>query len=125
MMKTKIATRTNRSLLTQCCWAVAFSLALLVSARAGDGALYTMDNAVGGNHVLVFQRDETGKLTGAGTVATGGTGVGAGLASQGSVLLSQNGGWLFVCNTGSGEISVLAATPQGLVITDKVASGGQ
>src|SRR5215831_18060233 len=124
-MKTRIKPRTNGSLLRHCIRAVALSLALLATAKAGDGALYTMDNAAAGNHVLMFQRDETGNLTGAGSIAAGGTGTGVGLASQGSVLLSMNGGWLFVCNAGSSEISVLAVTPQGLARTDKVASGGQ
>jgi 6-phosphogluconolactonase (cycloisomerase 2 family) len=124
-MKTRIDPRTKRSLLTPCFLAVALSLALLATANAGDGALYTMDNAAAGNHVLVFHRDAAGSLTGAGTVATGGTGTGAGLASQGSVLLSQDGAWVFVCNAGSSDISVLAVTPQGLALTDRVASGGR
>jgi 6-phosphogluconolactonase (cycloisomerase 2 family) len=114
----------NGSLFKQCFSAAALSLALVATAKAGDGSIYTMDNAATGNHVLVFHRDATGSLTGAGTVATGGTGTGAGLASQGSVLLSQDGGWVFVSNAGTGDISVLAVTPQGLALTDRVASGG-
>src|SRR5262249_60364658 len=80
-----------------------------------------------GNNVLVFQRDENGGLASAGSVATGGAGTGtqAGLPSQGSVLLSRDGRWLFVCNAGSSEISVLGVSRQGLTVTDKVASGGQ
>jgi 6-phosphogluconolactonase len=98
------------------------------TAQAGEaGALYTMDNATGANHVLVLQRNEIGALTGAGSFATGGAGAGTaqGLPSQGSVLLSQDGRWLFVCNAGSSDISVLAVGPRGLTLTDKVASGGQ
>jgi|ERR1051326_2164476 6-phosphogluconolactonase (cycloisomerase 2 family) len=105
----------------------AFSLALLAPmARADEtGALYTMDNAAGANHVLAFHRSESGRLAGAGSFATGGAGAGAGLSSQGSIVLSRDGHWLFVCNPGSSEISVLAVNPNGeLSLADKVASGG-
>ena len=94
--------------------------------RADDnGAVYTMDNAAGANHVLAFQRAENGSLIGSGTFATGGAGSGAGLSSQGSIALSRDGRWLFVCNAGSSEISVFAVTRHGLSVTDKVSSGGQ
>jgi 6-phosphogluconolactonase (cycloisomerase 2 family) len=97
-------------------------------AKADDsGALYTMDNAAAGNNVLAFQRDEDGGVSSAGSFATGGNGTGtqAGLPSQGSVLLSRDGRWIFVCNAGSSEISVLAVSKQGLTVTDKAASGGR
>lgn len=104
-----------------------FSLAILATtATATDrGAIYTMDNAAGANHVLVFQRGENGVLIGAGSFATGGAGAGAGLSSQGSVLLSSDNRWLFVCNAGSSEVSVFAVTGEGLSLSDKVGSGGQ
>lgn len=109
--------------------ALALGLASLAgTARAGEtGAVYTMDNAASGNHVLVFDRGENGALTSAGNFATGGNGNGAaqGLPSQSSVALSQDRRWLFVCNAGSDEVSVFAVTPHGLQLTDKVASGGQ
>jgi 6-phosphogluconolactonase (cycloisomerase 2 family) len=91
-----------------------------------DSALYTMDNAAANNHVLIFRRGETGQLSNAGSIATGGSGTGApqGLPSQSSVLLSHDGRWLFVCNAGSSEISVLGITPRGVSVTDKVFSGG-
>jgi 6-phosphogluconolactonase (cycloisomerase 2 family) len=103
------------------------NLALLAATATADegGAVYTMDNAAGANHVLVFQRGENGGLTGAASFATGGAGAGAGLSSQGSVLLSRDNRWLFVCNSGSSEISVFAVAREGLTLTDKVDSGGQ
>jgi 6-phosphogluconolactonase (cycloisomerase 2 family) len=109
------------------CGGLTLSLALLAATAAADegGAVYTMDNAAGANHVMVFQRGESGGLTGAGSFATGGAGAGAGLSSQGSVLLSRDNRWLFVCNHGSSEISAFAVTRQGLALTDKVSSGGQ
>jgi 6-phosphogluconolactonase len=93
--------------------------------RDPGGAVYTMDNAVSENHVLAFQRAADGKLTPAGSFATGGSGAGSGLGSQGAVLLSDNARWLFACNAGSSEISVFLVTPNGLVLTDKVSSGGK
>src|ERR1700746_3941701 len=92
------------------CSGLAFSLALLAPTAKADegGAIYTMDNAAGANHVLIFQRCENGGLNGGGSLATGGAGTGAGLSSQGSIVLSRDGHWLFVCNPGSSEISVLA-----------------
>jgi 6-phosphogluconolactonase (cycloisomerase 2 family) len=95
------------------------------SRRDPGGAVYTMDNAASENHVLAFQRGADGKLTPAGSFATGGRGAGSGLGSQGAVLLSDNARWLFVCNAGSSEISVFLVTPTGLVLTDKVASEGK
>src|SRR5262245_36435532 len=101
----------KKSLSTKLFTGLTLGLGLLIgTAKAEEGgALYTMDNAAAGNNVLVFQRDENGGLASAGSVATGGAGTGtqAGLPSQGSVLLSRDGRWLFVCNAGSSEISVL------------------
>ena len=92
---------------------LALGLGLLAGTAKADepGVLYTMDNAAGGNHVLIFQRDAMGHLSNAGSLGTGGSGTGTaqGLPSQGSVLLSRDGRWLFVCNAGSGEISVLGS----------------
>src|SRR3989449_7163927 len=56
---------------------------------AGPGAVYTLTNQVAGNAVAVFTRGADGRLTSAGTVATGGTGTGAGLGSQGAVVRSE------------------------------------
>jgi 6-phosphogluconolactonase len=116
------------SLLTNYLGSLGVGLAALVStANAGDnGVLYTSDNASAGNHVLVISRTG-GALSVAGTYATGGLGLGTanGLGSQGSVLLSPDSHWLFVCNAGSGEISVFETLPGGgLQLTDKVGSGG-
>ena len=109
----------------------ALALALLPgSLRADDnarntGAVYTMDNATNGNHVLAYRRAANGTLTPTGVFDTGGLGSGGGLGSQGAVVLSRGGNWLFACNAGSDEISVFAVKPSGLVLADKVASGGR
>src|SRR6266540_268852 len=93
--------------------------------RLGAGALFTMDNATDGNHVLVYSRAADGTLSFVGEFATGGVGTGAGLGNQGALILSRSGGWLFACNAGSDEISVFRVTPHGLQLTDKVGSGGR
>ncbi len=89
------------------------------------GAVYTMDNATNGNHVLAYRRAANGALTPAGVFDTGGLGSGGGLGNQNAVVLSRNGDWLFACNAGSDEISVFAVTPSGLVLADKESSGGR
>ena len=47
--------------------------------RLGAGALFTMDNATDGNHVLGYSRAADGTLSFVGEFATGGVGSGAGL----------------------------------------------
>lgn len=96
-----------------------------VAAAAGDsGAVYTLTNSAAGNEVAIFNRAADGTLTAAGTVATGGLGTGGGLGSQSALTLSANHKWLLAVNAGSNEISVLAVSPTGLTLVDKVASGG-
>jgi 6-phosphogluconolactonase len=119
------------------CSALAFALALVPDRTRADqrdaeggrrddvGAVYTMDNAIDANHVLAYRRGADGQLKAGGTFATGGRGTGGGLGSQGAVVLSANGRWLFVCNAGSDEISVFLVAPRGPVLTDRVSSGGK
>jgi 6-phosphogluconolactonase (cycloisomerase 2 family) len=101
--------------------------AFACSVSAGEsGTLYTADNASAGNHVLVITRSK-GEMSVTATYGTSGLGLGTanGLGSQGSLLLSPDSHWLFVCNAGSGEISVFETLPGGdLQLTDKVPSGG-
>jgi len=118
----------NGLLIRKCLAALsAGMLAFTISATAEEagGAIYTIDNAAGGNHVLAWERAENGTLTGPGVHATGGLGTGAGLSGQGAVLLSHDAHWLFVCNAGSDEISVFSVSPQGLRLADKASSGGR
>jgi 6-phosphogluconolactonase (cycloisomerase 2 family) len=117
----------KRSSFVQYCSGLILGVAFcsLVAKADEGGVLYTMDNAAGANHVLIFQRDGNGNLVNAGSVGTGGTGAGSGLSSQGSIILSRDGNWLFACNAGSSEITVLRASEGSLVATDKVPSGGR
>jgi hypothetical protein len=76
------------------------------AAEGGRAAVYTLMNLTAGNAVAIFDRAKDGTLTSAGSVATGGTGTGAGLGSQGAVVLSEDGHWLYVVNAGSNDISI-------------------
>jgi 6-phosphogluconolactonase (cycloisomerase 2 family) len=88
------------------------------------GAVYTIDNDPAENRVLIFDRAFDGTLTAAGSVSTGGLGSGSELGSQGAVVLSEDGRFLFVVNAGSDEISSFRVREQGLTLVDKVSSGG-
>jgi 6-phosphogluconolactonase len=113
-----------------CCSGLALTLGFTSAAsqaetRGNAGALFTMDNATAGNHVLAYRRAADGALSFLGEFATGGIGTGGGLGNQGALILSSGGRWLFACNAGSDEISVFRVTPHGLQLTDKVGSGGR
>jgi 6-phosphogluconolactonase len=106
-------------------------LASLVSAAAANasssnrsGAVYTLTNAPSGNAVIVFDRASDGSLTPAGSFATGGSGTGAGLGSQGALALSEDRKLLFAVNAGSNSISELAVRPHGLDLVSTISSGG-
>ncbi|HEX8943251.1 MAG TPA: beta-propeller fold lactonase family protein [Gemmatimonadaceae bacterium] len=92
---------------------------------SAPGAVFTETNATSGNSVLIYHRSADGSLTSAGSVATGGTGSGAGLGSQGAVTLSDDGNWLLVVNAGSNEVSSFAVGDGGaLTLRGKASSGG-
>jgi len=99
-----------------------------ISVLANDdsiGAIYTMSNVAEGNSVLIFNRDQVGKLTPAGEFYTEGLGTGTGLGNQGAVILDPANRWLFVVNAGSDDVSVMAIEDDGLVVVDRTHSGGQ
>jgi 6-phosphogluconolactonase (cycloisomerase 2 family) len=90
-----------------------------------DGAVYVLTNAADSNAVLVYSRAGDGSLTSEGEVRTGGRGTGSGLGSQGALVLSESGRWLFALNAGSNDISVFEVRGDNLRRTDRVASGGE
>src|SRR2546427_9802249 len=107
--------------------AAATAARLAASAAAADGApgaVYTLMNLTSGNAVAIFARAADGTLTAAGTVATRGTGTGSGLGSQGAVVLSADGRWLFAVNAGSNDVSIFRVSPAGLALTSRIPSGG-
>ncbi len=99
--------------------------ALPAGASGGPaGAVYTMTNAADGNAIVWFSRSATGLLTWQANVPTGGLGTGAGLGSQGSLVLGEDGSVLLAVDAGSNEISALQIGAGGPVLTDHVPSGG-
>lgn len=97
--------------------------ASFVTAVAPVGAIYTIDNAVS-NNVLYYSRSADGSTAFVNSFSTNGAGTGAALASQGAVMLTQDGRWLLVVNAGSNEISVFKVQSSGLMYVSKVSSHG-
>lgn len=93
-------------------------------ADDSGGAVFTSDNASEANHVLAFRRSADGELTAAGTFATGGTGAGAGLGTQGALALDAQRGLLVVVNAGSDDISSFTVDGASLTLRSRVSSGG-
>ncbi len=88
--------------------------ASFVNAGFGNaGAVYTMDNASAGNHVLFYSRAFDGSLAYVSSFSTNGMGTGAALASQGSIALTSDGDFLLVVNAGSNSISVFSVASNG------------
>jgi 6-phosphogluconolactonase len=114
--------------LTKLAVAAVLGVALLVlaapaMASGGSRAVYTLTNEASGNAVAVFDRASDGSLTPDGTASTGGLGTGAGLGSQGALVLDDNR--LFAVNAGDNTISMLRVGGGGAVsLTDVAPSGG-
>lgn len=94
------------------------------ASNEAPGAVYVQTNQSAGNAIAIFNRATDGSLTLSTMVPTGGLGTGAGLGSEGSVVLSNDGRWLFATNAGSNEISSFRVDANGIAVADKVASGG-
>jgi 6-phosphogluconolactonase len=99
-----------------------FGVALADASQ--PGGVYLQTNQASGNEIAIFQRSADGTLAFSSAISTGGLGTGAGLGSEGSVILSNDGRWLFAVNAGSDEISAFRVDASGLTLTDKVSSGG-
>lgn len=90
----------------------------------GTGSVFTMTNAADGNKVLMFTRNAAGELSLKGEFATHGLGSGSGLGSQGSLVLSEDGDWLFAVNAGSNTITAFNVTSDSLHYSQMIGSGG-
>ncbi len=88
------------------------------------GWVFTETNDSAGNNVLVFERAGDGSLTARASVSTNGLGGTTSLGSEGSVVLSGDGRWLFAVNAGTSTLSVFRVTDSGITLTDVAASGG-
>ncbi|MBI3772415.1 MAG: beta-propeller fold lactonase family protein [Gammaproteobacteria bacterium] len=107
--------------------AAIFLLGSFGAQAHSGGAAYTMTNAPEDNRIVVFSRDAQGILIKTDAVSTGGKGSGGGLdplASQGSLVLADEGKWLLAVNAGSNDISVFRVKNDGIELSDRTGSGG-
>jgi 6-phosphogluconolactonase len=104
--------------------ALAFLGVPAAGAMADPGALYTQTNDPAGNVVQAFDRDASGRLTPAGTFATGGTGSASVSPRQGMVELSGDESTVYAVNAGSNSVSAFGVGRDGLALEDVAASGG-
>jgi len=97
-----------------------------VSAQGDDdsGAVYVLTNSTSGNAVIVYGRAEDGSLTQAGSYPTGGLGNGAGLGSQGAVVVSDDHRLVLAVNSGSNSVSAFRVHGTSLELIDTKPSGG-
>ncbi|WP_049762471.1 lactonase family protein [Lachnoclostridium phytofermentans] len=91
--------------------------------------VYSMSNAADCNEVVAIRHDSGDNLTFVKAYKTGGKGTGAQavdpLGSQGSIILSDDGHFLFVVNAGSNSITSFKITNSGtLILADVKQSGG-
>lgn len=88
------------ALLAAALFVVPGAMASVVDDDDDDGnrstrAVYALTNSPNGNAVVVYRRAGDGSLTPDGSYTTGGNGTGAGLGSQGAVIVSDDGRSLF------------------------------
>lgn len=96
-----------------------------LAAPSKPGAVYTLSNSAAGNAVLAFARAGDGTLSPIGTYPTGGAGSGAGLGSQGALVLSDSRHILLAVDAGSDEITSFRVAHDGsLTFADRAPSGG-
>ena len=89
--------------------------------------VFSMTNAIN-NSIVVMKQDMAGILSNTEVYMTHGSGTGAQtvdpLGSQGSIILSRDGHFLFAVNTGSNNISSFLVGQDNLMLVDVVSSGG-
>lgn len=105
--------------------ALALGLAFPAWAAQETGTVYTLGNERAGNRLLAFHASPDGRLTPAGSVATGGRGSGIALGSQGALAISRDGRWLLAVNPGSASVSLFEITTAGPRLRQVVPSGGR
>jgi hypothetical protein len=70
------------------------------------GAAFAMTNSSKDNRIVEYRRAHDGTLTRAGSVSTGGLGIGVDLDTQGPLRLSADDHYLYAVNAGSDDVSV-------------------
>jgi 6-phosphogluconolactonase (cycloisomerase 2 family) len=122
--------------------ALALGLSLTIAGGAGasthrsfpwsgsSSALFVETDATAGNSVLSYAESSDGTIAFAGSYLTGGTGATAAnatadpLASQGGLVLANNGEDLIATNPGSNTVTVFAVDGTHLTAIQQVPSGG-
>ncbi len=88
--------------------------------------LYTETNSAGANEILSYKIKSDGTLHLNGSTVSGGTGTGAGLGSQGALILDDKHEWLFAVNAGSNSVSSFRVHDDGsLTLTHTESSRGK
>lgn len=92
--------------------------------QQGEGvhAVFTLTNSASDNLVMMYKRSYNGTLSLAGSFSTGGKGTGAGLGSQGAIVIDRN--LIFAVNAGSNDVSVLSVSGNRIKVVDREPSGG-
>ena len=89
------------------------------------GYVYTESNDAAGNKILIYKQNADGTLSWSSSVSSGGAGSGAGLGSQGAVVLDEQHKWLYAVNAGDNSISSFWVHNDGsLTLADTKNSGG-
>jgi len=100
----------------------------LTSATGADNnvhCLYTESNTSGTNEILVYKIKNNGDLQWISSTSSGGAGSGAGLGSQGALVLDKDHNWLYAVNAGSNSVSSFKVSNDGsLTLADTKKTGG-
>lgn len=109
---------------------MAFSAIIIFSSckKSSDSPkhyVYTMNNDAGPNSIMVYMQQSDGKLIYQSTTTSGGNGSGAGLGSQGSIVIDAAHQYLYAVNAGSNTVSSFRIDGNGnLTLASTVSSNG-
>jgi 6-phosphogluconolactonase len=93
-------------------------------AAGSARAVYVLSNQPSGNAVITYTRAADGTLNPSGSYATGGTGTGAGLGSQGAVVVDDTESFLYAVDAGSSTLTSFRIGEAGLERVGTVSSQG-
>jgi 6-phosphogluconolactonase (cycloisomerase 2 family) len=89
------------------------------------GAAFAMTNSSKDNRIVEYRRAPDGTLTRAGSVSTGGVGIGVDLDTQGPLRLSADNRYLYAVNAGSDDVSVFSVHGARLSLEQKIDAGDE
>ena len=95
------------------------------SDRRGDGAVFAMTNAAGGNEITVYNRFGNGTIDRLRNVSTRGLGIGTDLDTQGGLRLGRNNRFLYAVNAGSDDVTVFEVDGTRLRFVQKIYAGDE